>query len=353
MPSHDHITHNANDAYSKVKSILAEKDRYHPAQEIIELLELAAKQGHPEAAYELGLIFELGKIIPNDFQRAVYWYQQAANLGNSFAQNNLGKMYEDGRGTDKNILRARECYQKSADLGNSWAKINLERLDAKNSKNTEYHDTHFEGVIAANRLESASRERREHIFLISTWIIVALAVMAAVVFSIAQSSNTRKKSISSGKIEISEANHKMTKYPNMAEKSFHAISPFELTTLIGKEVILPKQSVICPEILSADAFYIAYEKSFHANDRVGLENVSEFGRAVGCTWARTSDMPVLLIDTKIFFSKTADPTPEWLPSFFASLVGSVFAEVRLPDGKSGWVLPPPLNPLIIKNNENP
>jgi len=162
MPSHDHITHNANDAYSKVKSILAEKDRYHPAQEIIELLELAAKQGHPEAAYELGLIFELGKIIPNDFQRAVYWYQQAANLGNSFAQNNLGKMYEDGRGTDKNILRARECYQKSADLGNSWAKINLERLDAKNSKNTEYHDTHFEGVIAANRLESASRERREH-----------------------------------------------------------------------------------------------------------------------------------------------------------------------------------------------
>ena len=55
-----------------------------------------AEQGNASAQTILGLIYYDGKGVPQDYQKAVYWYQKAAKQGITVAQANLGTMYALG-----------------------------------------------------------------------------------------------------------------------------------------------------------------------------------------------------------------------------------------------------------------
>jgi TPR repeat protein len=41
----------------------------------------AAKQGHAEAQYRLGVAYVYGKGVPQDYAEAVRWYRKAADQG--------------------------------------------------------------------------------------------------------------------------------------------------------------------------------------------------------------------------------------------------------------------------------
>ena len=57
------------------------------------------------------------------------WYRKAAKQGHASAQTNLGVMYQLGRGVEKNEQKAAEWYIKAAEQGHELAKIALRNLD--------------------------------------------------------------------------------------------------------------------------------------------------------------------------------------------------------------------------------
>ncbi|KAI9203621.1 uncharacterized protein BJ171DRAFT_137570 [Polychytrium aggregatum] len=89
----------------------------------------AANQGHANAQYNLGICHSLGIRVARDHTKAFEWFTKAANQGHARAQYGLGFCYEYGKGVSKNIETARSWIQKAADQGHEAAKIVLERLD--------------------------------------------------------------------------------------------------------------------------------------------------------------------------------------------------------------------------------
>jgi len=61
----------------------------------------AAEQGRAEAQNNLGLMYVLGRGVPQDDAKAVKWFCSAAEQGYTPAQNNLAEMRRQGRGGKK------------------------------------------------------------------------------------------------------------------------------------------------------------------------------------------------------------------------------------------------------------
>ena len=55
-------------------------------------------QGYAVAQTTLGVMYENGYGVPQDYAQAVAWYRKAADQGLAVAQVNLGVMYKNGHG---------------------------------------------------------------------------------------------------------------------------------------------------------------------------------------------------------------------------------------------------------------
>ncbi|MCA1807396.1 MAG: sel1 repeat family protein [Actinobacteria bacterium] len=84
-----------------------------------------AEKGDTDAQCELGLLYSTGKGVPQDYAKAVQWWQRAAEAGSPRGQNNLGAMYADGTGVSQDYAQAVKWYRKSADKGYSAAQYGL------------------------------------------------------------------------------------------------------------------------------------------------------------------------------------------------------------------------------------
>ena len=78
-----------------------------------------AEQGDSYAQYNLGLMYDYGEGVIEDYTLAVYWYRQAAEQGHAKAQYNLGLMYESGRGIAKDDTQAVYWFRKAAEQGDA------------------------------------------------------------------------------------------------------------------------------------------------------------------------------------------------------------------------------------------
>lgn len=87
--------------------------------------EQAARAGNALAQYNLALMLEFGKGVPEDFTKAGILYEQAANQGFSPAMTQLAGLYFSGLGKDKNEQQALSWYKKAAETGNSNALYTL------------------------------------------------------------------------------------------------------------------------------------------------------------------------------------------------------------------------------------
>jgi TPR repeat protein len=67
---------------------------------------LAAQQGYADAQYNLGVMYKDGQGVAQDYKEAVRWWRMAAKQGNANAQYNLGVMYLRGQGVLQDYLRA-------------------------------------------------------------------------------------------------------------------------------------------------------------------------------------------------------------------------------------------------------
>ena len=88
----------------------------------------AAKEGHVDSQFNLGLMYEKGIGTAKNEKNAVVWYGKAAAQGNAPAQYNLGVLYENGRGTAVNFPLANKWYRKASVQGDGLAIGNLGML---------------------------------------------------------------------------------------------------------------------------------------------------------------------------------------------------------------------------------
>lgn len=77
--------------------------------------EKAASQGHTNAQNNLGLLYERGKGVAPDSQRAMSLYRRAAELGNAKAQHNLGRMYHTGEAVERDYPQALFWYLEAVE----------------------------------------------------------------------------------------------------------------------------------------------------------------------------------------------------------------------------------------------
>lgn len=104
---------------------LMDSDSSESKQDGLNQLEQLATQGHLMAQFALGLLYDKGLNVQQDYEKAVKWYLKAAEQEDAKAQNNLGAMYYYGKGVDQNNNKAVKWYQKSAEQGNAIAQYNL------------------------------------------------------------------------------------------------------------------------------------------------------------------------------------------------------------------------------------
>ena len=64
-----------------------------------------AEQGHANAQFDLGVIYDNGDGVPQDYAEAVKWYRMAAEQGYATAQFNLGSCTPKARAYRRTMLR--------------------------------------------------------------------------------------------------------------------------------------------------------------------------------------------------------------------------------------------------------
>ena len=98
------------------------------AQTDIELLKNAAEQGDVRAQIQLGLNFEIGKEVQQNYPEAIKWYKKAADQGEAPAQWLLGLMYYDGKGVPQNYSEALKLFLKAAKQGLAVAQSDVSKM---------------------------------------------------------------------------------------------------------------------------------------------------------------------------------------------------------------------------------
>jgi localization factor PodJL len=94
-------------------------------------LRVAALAGDPLAAYEVGVRFSEGRVVPANNEEAARWFEIAAKKAIVPAQFRLGTLYEKGLGVKRNLAAARDLYRAAADKGHGKAMHNLAVLYAE------------------------------------------------------------------------------------------------------------------------------------------------------------------------------------------------------------------------------
>ena len=68
-----------------------------------------------EEQYRLGLKYDSGDGVPQDYAEAARWYRLSADQGYAKAQYNLGSMYDNGQGVEKSDEQAVYWFRKVSD----------------------------------------------------------------------------------------------------------------------------------------------------------------------------------------------------------------------------------------------
>ena len=84
-----------------------------------------AESGNVIAQYNLGIMYDSGQGVIQDYKEAAKWYKLAAEQGYANAQLNLGRMYNYGEGVIRDYKEAVKWYRFAAERGNANAQHNL------------------------------------------------------------------------------------------------------------------------------------------------------------------------------------------------------------------------------------
>lgn len=87
-----------------------------------------ADQGNALAQFNLGLMYDDGKGVAQDYKEAVKWYRKAADQGHAKAQSNLGTTYANGYGVTQDFVQAHMWWNIAAAQGYEHSRENRDTL---------------------------------------------------------------------------------------------------------------------------------------------------------------------------------------------------------------------------------
>ena len=111
-------------AHADFQAGLAAYDQGDYATALKEFLPLA-EQGNIKAQFNMGILYEKGQGVPQNFQEAFRWYYLAAEQGDASTQNVLGMLYEYGQGVPQDYPQALYWYSLAAEQGYANAQFNV------------------------------------------------------------------------------------------------------------------------------------------------------------------------------------------------------------------------------------
>jgi len=121
-----------------------------------------AKQDDAFAQFNLGVMYDKGRGVPQSYKEAVWWYRKAADQGYMAAQTNLGAMYHNGHGVPRDYGEAVKWYRKAAEQGNHHAHIHLGFMyEAGRGVRQDYVQAHMWynlSVVKGNKIAGESRD---------------------------------------------------------------------------------------------------------------------------------------------------------------------------------------------------
>lgn len=117
----------------------------------------AAGQGHVKAMFNLGVTYADGLGVPVDDAVAFKWYQAAANEGDPRAHFNLGSFYIAGRGTSVDGPKANEHWFEAALRGMHLAQVRLALSFARGDGGKVDHQLAFIWAYVAKDKDANAR----------------------------------------------------------------------------------------------------------------------------------------------------------------------------------------------------
>ena len=108
-----------------------------------EWYEAAAQKGFARAQYNLGVLYYEGQGVTRNYKTALKWYKLAAEQGDDFAQFNLGNMLKNGDGVPQNYEAAFKWLTRSAEQGTDRAQYVLGVMYATGQFVTRNYKTAF------------------------------------------------------------------------------------------------------------------------------------------------------------------------------------------------------------------
>ena len=87
-----------------------------------------AEQGNSAAQYNVGLLYEKGRGVPQDYGEAYTWYSLSAEKGVTASQYGLGYLYDKGLGIPQDFTLAIKWYTLAAEQENLIAQVRLSSM---------------------------------------------------------------------------------------------------------------------------------------------------------------------------------------------------------------------------------
>jgi len=99
------LNHNRADQSVTIPATPPEKQDDHPVN-LLASYRAKTKEGYAYAMVNLGLMYDDGEGVIQDYEEAVKWYRKAVELGHTGAMSNLGAMYTNGSGVIEDDVEA-------------------------------------------------------------------------------------------------------------------------------------------------------------------------------------------------------------------------------------------------------
>ena len=106
-----------------------------------------AEQGNADAQFNLGVMYDNGTGVLQNYKTAAKWYELSAKQGDISAQSNLGVMYEKGQGVLQDYVRA-----------HMW--FNIASISGENKNASKNRDI-ISKIMSSSQIETAQKLARE------------------------------------------------------------------------------------------------------------------------------------------------------------------------------------------------
>lgn len=97
-------------------------------REFLRLYEEPCNKNNFEACYKLGEVYEFGKGVPIDYNKAFNYYTKSCQQGYKKGCNVVGIMYKEGKGVEKDYSQAKEYFAKQCLRGYAPSCYNIANM---------------------------------------------------------------------------------------------------------------------------------------------------------------------------------------------------------------------------------